>query len=132
MRKSWLFVLMLLLDGCASHGIRPLREFEIATSPYRNEAKESFVGSMMYERGCLLFASEDGARRLPIWPDGSTFEESLVTFHRPGKADQRLILGEEIRLDGQSSRWAAAPGYEPFEHQCVAQPFFVAGVAPAN
>jgi hypothetical protein len=132
MRKSGLGMVVLLLAGCASPGIRPLRAFEVATAPYRQEVKESVVGSLMYEGGCLLFESEDHERRLPIWSTGTTFQESLITFHHPGRADERIVLGQEIRMDGASAEWPALPGYDRFEHQCGAKPFFVAGIAPAN
>jgi hypothetical protein len=64
----------------------------------------------------------------------SRFEESLITFHRPAKADQRVIVGEEIRLDGEQSDWANLPDSDlaPFRHQCGGQPFFVSAVTPAN
>ena len=89
----------------------------------------------MYEGGCLLFDSEDGhTRLLPVWPIGSRFEESLVTFHQPAKSDQRVIIGEEIRLDGQSADWSELAGaqFAPFQTQCGALPFFVSGLAPAT
>ena len=109
MRKIGLIVVT-LLEGCmVSSGIRPLRPREIASAPYHEGGRESFVGSLMYEGGCLLFDGENGSPRLlPIWPIGTKFEESLVTFHQPAKSDQRLVIGEEIRLDGEFDRLGRA------------------------
>jgi hypothetical protein len=104
-------------------------------APYREGGTQSHVGSLMYEGGCLLFDGEDGPTPLlPIWPAGSRFEESLITFHRPAKADQRVIIGEEVRLDGQAADWSDLPDSRlvPFQHQCGGQPFFVSAVTPAN
>jgi hypothetical protein len=135
MRKAMLVGLVLVLEACASSGVRPLRPFEIATGPYHMVAKEQLVGSLMYEGGCLLFTNEDRSRQLlPIWPTGTLFEESMVTFHQPAKAEQRLVVGEEIRLDGEAADWAEVDSgrYAPFRQQCGAQPFFVSAVTPAN
>ena len=134
MRKIGL-ISLLLLQACASNAIRPLRPYELATAPYREAASQSYVGSLMYEGGCLLFEDEAGSTRLlPIWPTGSTFEESLITFHRPAKAEQRVIVGEEIRLDGEKSDWTNLSDHElaRFQHQCGGEPFFVGAVTPAN
>jgi hypothetical protein len=135
MRKAILIGLLLNLEACASNGVRPLRPYEIATGAYHPAAEEQLVGSLMYEGGCLLFTNEDRTRQLlPIWPDGTLFEESMVTFHQPAKAEQRLVIGEEIRLDGQAVDWPELDSvrYAPFRRQCAAQPFFVSAVTPAN
>lgn len=134
MSKTGLLCL-LLPQACASTGVRPLHPYEIATAAYHRGGSETVVGSLMYEGSCLLFQSDDGSSvLLPVWPTGSVFEESLVTFHQPAKAAQRVIIGEEIALDGQRGDWAglSARRYAPFEKQCAAIPFFVSGVAPAN
>lgn len=135
MRKAILVGLVLMIEACASGGVRPLRPFEIATAPYHPVAKEQIVGSLMYEGGCLLFANEDRTRQLlPVWPAGTVLEESMVTFHQPAKAEQRLVVGEEIRLDGEAADWPEldSAAYAPFRRQCGAQPFFVSAVTPAN
>ena len=134
MRKFCLIGL-LLLQGCASIGVRPLRPNELAIAPYREHGDQSFVGSLMYEGGCLLFEDEGKTVRvLPVWPTGSTFEESLITFHKPGKAEQRVMVGEEIRLQVELMDWPGAqdPRLAPFEHQCGSRPFFVTAMTPAN
>lgn len=134
MRKV-ILVGLLLLAGCTSTGIRSLRPNELATAPYQERGAQSLVGSLMYEGGCLLFENEDKTMRvLPVWPTGSTFEESLITFHQPGKAEQRVMVGEEIDLRGETLEWAAIPDRRlaPFEHQCGAKPFFVTAMSPAN
>jgi hypothetical protein len=134
MRTIYL-IFVILLQGCASSEIRPLRPNELAVAPYHEAGSKSLVGSLMYEGNCLLFEDEDrSVRLLPIWPTGSRFEESLVTFHRPGKADQRVPVGEEIRLDGESADWAelASAGLASFQHQCGGEPFFVTAITPAN
>jgi hypothetical protein len=135
MRKVALVFILPLSACAASSGIQPLRPYEIATAPYLEGGSESVVGSLMYEGGCLLFDPESGPPRLlPIWPDGTRFEQSLVTFHQPAKADQRIAIGEEIRLDGRTADWSRLDPhvYGRFEQQCGAKPFFVSGLAPAN
>lgn len=134
MRKIGLLVL-LMLQGCVSNDIRPLRPYELAVAPYHYGESEALVGSLMYEGGCLLFVTDDKSRQLlPVWPTGSTFEEQLITFHEPAKAEQRMILGEQIRLDGQLGDWTKLddPQFAPFRQQCRAEPFFVTAVRPAN
>jgi hypothetical protein len=128
-------ILVVLLQACASNGVRPLRLDEIATASYHPASSESFVGSLMYEGGCLLFVSEDGTKQLlPVWPIGSRLEESLVTFHQPAKAEQRFTVGEEIKIDGTAGDWSQLDEREfaAFQQQCSAQPFFVSAVTPAN
>lgn len=134
MRKSILLVL-LLLEGCAFQGIRPLRANEIATAPYRFGETKPVLGTLMYEGGCLLFRTDgDSGFLLPVWPTGTRFEESLVTFHEPGRADQRIVLGEEVQLSALPLDWAKLDpaGFRPFHHQCGAEPVFIADVTPAN
>jgi hypothetical protein len=126
----------LLLGGCvSSHAIRPLRPLELATAPYLDRIVEAHTGSLMYEDGCLLFRDDTSPRRLlPVWPDGSVFNGTSVIFHQPAKADQRIVIGEEFVMGGQSVDWPALPstGYIPFRRQCGGQPFFVSGVRPAD
>ena len=128
---------LLLLPACAStSSVRPLRDYEIAIGPYHERGSQSVVGSLMYEGRCLLFDGEKGSvRLLPIWPGGTRFEESLVTFHQPAKSDQRIVIGEEGRLDGVPTDWPQLDPrvFAPFRQQCGwARPFFVSGLAPAN
>ena len=53
---------------------------------------------------------------------------------KAAKADQRVIIGEEVRLDGTAADWSRldAAYYAPFRRQCAAAPFFVSAVTPAN
>ena len=136
MRKTTLVTFLLLTACVSSSQVRPLRPNEIAIGPYHERGAQSFVGSLMYEGRCLLFDGESGAPRLlPIWPTGSRFEESLVTFHHPAHSDQRVLVGEEIRLDGQAAHWSELDQrtFAPFQRQCGwAKPFFVSSFAPAN
>ena len=128
-------IALLLLQGCAASEIRPLRANELAVAPYQETGSKTFVGSLMYEGNCLFFEDDDHTTRvLPIWPTGSRFEESLITFHRPGKADQRVPVGEEILLNGEPTDWTklATPSLAPFQHQCGGEPFFVTAITPAN
>lgn len=123
--------------GCAmnGHSIRPLRPKELATSAYVDRTPEALVGSLQYEGGCLLFRDDaTRARLLPVWPTGSVFNGTSVTFHQPAKDDQRIIVGEEIVMEGQSADWQSlgSPAYQPFRHQCIAAPFFVSRVHPAD
>jgi hypothetical protein len=134
MRKAMLIGLM-ALQACATPEVRLLHHDEVATAPYHYLGKEQMVGSLMYEGGCLLFTDHDHTKQvLPIWPDGTQFEETLLTFHQPGRADQRVIVGEEIRLDGDDGDWSQLDPerYAPFSHQCGSKPFFVTDVTPAN
>ena len=135
MRKAGLAIMM-LLGGCATHsGVRPLRPLQIATAPYHQVATTALTGSLMYEGRCLLFRDEaSGALLLPVWPDGSSFNGTAVLFHQPGKADQRVMVAEEFRMDGQFLQWTTLLGeaYEPFQRECGMQPFFVTRVRPAD
>jgi hypothetical protein len=89
----------------------------------------------MYERGCLMFSDgEKAGWLLPVWPDGSIFNGTMVTFHQPAKNEQRIALGEEFVMEGQSASWQQLPPeqYAPFWQQCRVQPFIVSGVRPAD
>src|SRR5947199_4681861 len=135
MRKLTFLAAAVLLEGCATHGVRPLRPQDLAVAPYQETITAALTGSLMYEGGCLLFRDEaSSARLLPVWPIGSTFNGTSVIFHEPGKAEQRVLVGEEFTMSGQPIAWStlAASTYAPFHNQCRAQPFFVSGVRPAN
>lgn len=135
MRRAVILV-PLLLAGCVeARGIRPLRPLELATAPYLQAAAQTRVGSLMYEGDCLIFS--DGEKRswlLPIWPDGSTFNGTLLTFHHPAKDEQRVALGEEFVMEGRLVSWQELPSrrYAPFWQQCRVQPFIVSSVRPAD
>jgi hypothetical protein len=136
MRKAAL-VAILMLGGCfGRHGIRPLRPLEIPTAPYQDVATTALTGSLMYEGGCLLFRDDESrAVVMPVWPAGSTFNGTAVSYHLPGKSDQWMAVAQEMLLYGQPLRWQTlgAPPYRPFRGQCGAYPpFFVTGVRPAN
>ena len=124
-----------LSAGASRGGVHPLRPHELATGPYQSVATASFTGSLSSDGDCLLFRDDDNhVQLLPIWPFGSEFNGSLVTFHRPGKAEQRIAVSEEILLEGQPIAWSALP--EPmraeFQTRCPSQPFAVSGIRPAN
>lgn len=128
-------LIVVLLGGCAGHGVRPLRPHDLATAQYQETITAAVTGTLMYEGGCLLFRDEQSPTRLfPVWPVGSTFNGTSVVFHEPGKADQRVMIGEEFLMQGQPFAWSAlsASYYAPFHNQCPAQPFFVSAVRPAN
>ena len=135
MRKA-VTLMPLLATACVeSHGIRPLRPLELATAPYQQIAAEARIGSLMYEGGCLMFSDDrKPGRLLPIWPDGSLFNGTLVTFHQPAKNEQRVAVGEEFVMEGVRISWQQLPAqrYAPFWQQCRAQPFMVSGVRPAD
>jgi hypothetical protein len=133
--RKFILLLFLLLEACATGGVRPLRPYEIATAPYRFGEAKPVLGTLMYEGGCLLFRTEgDTGLLMPVWPTGTRFEESLVTFHEPGRAEQRVVLGEEVRLDTLPLDWATldSAGFRSFHHQCGGEPIFVSEVTPAN
>ena len=128
--------LAFVLVGCtSSRTVRPLRPLELATAPYHEGAAQARIGSLMYEGGCLLFR-EDGsaAQLLPVWPSGSVFNGTIVIFHQPAKAEQRIAIGEEFVMEGQPASWSALrpSDFRPFQNQCNRQPFFVSTVRPAN
>jgi hypothetical protein len=135
MRKV-LTLVLLLLPGCAEqHGIRPLAPLELATIPYQQTASEARIGSLMYEGGCLIFSDgEKPTWLLPVWPDGSVFNGTLVTFHQPAKDDQRVAVGEQFVMGGHRASWQqlASARYAPFWQQCRVQPFIVSSVRPAD
>jgi hypothetical protein len=136
MRGVGLLALVLLQACAAPGGIRPLRPHELATTSYQETVTAALTGSLLYERdGCLLFRDEETkSLLLPVWPDGSIFNGTSVIFHRPGKADQPIVIGEEVLVEGRAVMWPELtdPAYAPFHNQCVAQPFFVSRVRPAN
>lgn len=127
---------VLVLNGCASsQGIRPLLPYEIPTLAYRAGDATEQLGSLTYESGCLLFRPDDGgALLLPIWPDATRLEETMLTFHEPGKSDERLVTGQEVVLDLIPLDWASLDPerFARFHRQCDYQAVFVTGVAPAN
>ena len=136
MRKAGLLA-VLALAGCVSHsGIRPLRPLEIATAPYLDIASTALTGTLMYEGECLIFRNDAaGALLMPVWPEGSSFNGTALLFHVPGKADQWVVITQELLLSGRPLQWGALGGasYQPVHRQCGAyQPFFVTSVRPAD
>ena len=100
--KRILLMSAMSLGSCVSPSVHSLKPLEIATAPYEGIPTEGLTGSLMYEGDCLLFRDEGNHLQLmPVWPDGSTFNGTSVTFHEPGKAEQRIIIGEEFRMEGQ-------------------------------
>lgn len=133
--KRRISVLLLMLGACGTPGPHPLRPLEIATAPYRGIATSAFTGSLMYEGGCLLFRDDEKQLHLfPVWPDGTTFNGTSVIFHELGRADQRVVLNEEVLLEGQPVQWSSLPGPRIVLHRqrCGGTPFAVLGVRPAN
>lgn len=127
--------LMLLIPGCASNGVGALRPLEIATAPYSGVVTAAPTGTLAYERGCLMFY--DDRRRMalsPVWPDGTIFNGSSLIFHKPGRADQAVVLSQEFVLSGQPSTWSVLPASRAalFQRRCGGTPFVVANVRPAN
>jgi len=129
-------LLAIFLAGCVeNHGIRPLRPLEIPLAPYGGVVTAALTGSLMYEGGCLLFRDEGNRIQLmPVWPYGSTFNGTSVTFHEPGKAEQTVIVGEELRIAGQPIDWRRFPDTRiaMLETHCGRQTFAVLHVRPAN
>src|SRR5262249_36804290 len=123
-------------QACASHSVHPLRPQDLATAPYQSVATAAFTGTLLYEGGCLLFR-DDGNRvqLLPVWPAGSVFNGTSVIFHQPGKAEQRVVVGEEFKMEGQPIAWPVlpAPTNAKVRRQGGASPpFFVSRTRPAN
>lgn len=136
MRKAGLFILLAVASCAPRPLIRPLKPMEIALAPYQDVVTAAQTGSLMYENSCLLFRDEaTKAYLMPIWPVGSTFNGTAVTFHQPGKTDQHIMLTEEFVMEGQPLLWQrlSPTYYEPFQRQCgLVQPFFVASARPAD
>jgi hypothetical protein len=128
--------LPLTLAACVSNGgVQPLKPLEIATAPYSGVPTTALTGSLMYEGDCLLFRNDkDNAQVMPVWPDGSSFNGTAVTFHEPGKAEQRIIVSEEVMLEGHPAEWRELPGSRLplYEKRCRREPFAVLKVHPAN
>ena len=124
------------VQGCvAQHGVHPLRPLELATVPYVDFTPSSMTGSLAYENNCLFFRDDSTkAIYFPIWPAGSTFNGTSVTFHEPSRAEQRVVIGEELFIKGAPATWGylSSAAWQPFHGACPATPFFVRGVAPAN
>ena len=136
MRKAAV-VAMVALGGCvAQRGVRPLRPLEIATAPYQEVKSAALTGTLMYEGGCLLFRDEQSRMLfMLVWPAGTSFNGSAVTFHLPGKANQVLAIAQELVIGGQPIVWGTlgTPFYQPLQHQCGAYPpFFVSSARPAD
>ena len=133
--KSSVCVFPLLLAGCASNGVEPLRPLEIATAPYNGIVTVSATGTLAYEHGCLLFIDDKpGPALSPIWPEGTVFNGTSLIFHKPGKADQPLVINQQFVISGYPLTWAALPGERAplFQQRCGGVPLVVANVAPAN
>lgn len=132
MRKA--MFLFLALSGCAAHGLHPLRPQDVPTAPYiEGAAVQEAPGSLAYEDGCLSFRTEAGEHLLPIWPRASVFNGTSLMFHRPGKADQPLLVNQEIVLGGEPLPTAyAQANFAPYLQRCGGAPFFVATVSPAD
>ena len=133
--KLRLFALPLLLAGCASSGVSHLEPLEIPILGYSPLMTASMSGSLAYEHGCLLFVGEDGNQIFePVWPDGTIFNGTSLIFHRPGKAEQPIVLNQEFVISGRPLAWSQVPisRAPQFEQQCGRVPFAVANVAPAN
>lgn len=137
MRKLCMLVPM-LLQACVASGperIRPLRPLELATAPFQPGATAMHVGSLMYERGCLLFRDRaTDELLLPVWPTGSVFNGTSIIFHEPARAEQPIIIAQQFVMQGRGVAWSALPEapYAPFQRQCAAAPFLVSGVRPAD
>ena len=128
-------LLALLLCGCVSNGIHPLRPLEIPTAPYAGVVTTALTGTLTYDGGCLLFrADQKPLQFVPIWPDGTTFNGTSVIFHQPGRMDETVVVNEEFQMAGQPVQWARLPGPRIPLHQrvCRGTPFAVARVRPAN
>lgn len=128
-------LLALLLGGCVSNGIHPLRPLEIPTQPYFGVVTTSLTGTLTYDGRCLQFRADDRPVQLvPIWPDGTTFNGTSVIFHQPGRTDQTIVINEEFQMSGEPVPWSRLSGARMPLHRrvCRGTPFAVASVRPAN
>jgi len=70
---------------------------------------------------------------MPVWPEGSVFNGTAVTFHEPGKAEQPIVLAQQFVMFGRRVSWIGLGSYyAPFQRQCGGVPFLVSKVQPAN
>jgi hypothetical protein len=123
--------------SCVANGssVRPLRPLEIAVAPWHDGGTDQVLGALQYEGSCLLVREDVSGRLLhPVWPIGTTFNGTSVMFHRPAKADTRVVIPEETFFTGTVTNWASLPelASRPFETTCGALPFLVTTVTPAN
>jgi len=133
--KLVLFALPMLLAGCVSEGVSHLEPLEIPIVGYSPAVVASATGTLAYEHGCLLFVDDAGKQIYsPVWPDGTIFNGTSLIFHRPGKADQPIVINQEFVISGRPLAWSAVPSPRAalFEQQCGRIPFAVADVAQAN
>ena len=132
--KHAILIAALLLTGCGSPGVHPLRPLEIPTAPNGGVSTTALTGSLMFEGGCLLFRDDDKRFQLePVWPVGSTFNGTSVIFHEPGRADQRIVVAEEFLMLGQPLQWSRITSPRVLlQRRCGGEPFAVLGVRPAN
>ena len=127
--------LPLLLAGCVSNGLQPLRPLEIATGRYDGIVAATHTGTLAYGGGCLVFYDDaHGPMLMPIWPEETIFNGTSLIFHRPGRADQPIVVNQEFLLSGQRLSWSQVPGPRAalVQRQCGGIPFAVADVRPAN
>lgn len=133
--RNWAVLALGLLAGCAAPNpaFAPLAPDSIPTLPYDPQVSAVLNGSLMYERGCLLF-HDDGSGRLflPVWPDGSSFNGAAVSLHLPSKADQPIVISEEVSLSVNAMNGPLPEQLARFEHQCPEQPLTVAAATPAD
>jgi len=126
---------LLVLSSCASRGVHPLTPQDLVTAPYQRTVAAAHTGSLLYDGGCLVFRDDqETVQLMPVWPDGSVFNGTTLTFHQPGKSDQLIVVAQEIQIEGQPFEWSAlsASAYGRVHQQCGGEPFFVARVRPAN
>jgi len=133
--RQLLWAGLALLPSCTSQGVHPLTLQDLATAPYQSATTTEWTGSLLYEGGCLLFRDDAATiQLLPVWPDGSVFNGTTLTFHQPGKADQLLVIAQEFHMEGRPIERSALtdPIDARIQQQCRADPFFVSRVQPAN
>lgn len=89
----------------------------------------------MYEGGGLLFRDDEKRLQLvPVWVEGSILNGTSAIFHEPGRAEQRVVLGEEFLMEGQPPQRSRVAGSRLALHQrrCGGEPFAVLRVRPAS
>ena len=136
--RSLALILVTLVSGCASVGdprARPLKPLEVATAPYDPTVISERIGSLFYENGCLKFREQGSDEMLlPVWPTGSSFNGTSLTFHEPGKSDQLILIAQQFVIKGHDIPPAVmgAGSLAPFNHQCQAPEYMVAHVQPSD
>lgn len=125
--------------GCAIRPEAVPARVSLPTSPYGDIITTRAKGTLITNRSCLLLSAERADRRfelLLIWPPGSRFNGVAVVPAIPNRSSRAFLVGAEIEVEGSSPEWSQLPSYFPqllpWRDRCLARPFFVTTISPAD